>query len=132
MQTAIAASTPKVPVCPKSYPLDGVVLTKVPEGWEGEVNERLALQSASIAVGDPTYQNEIIPTESKKVRDGSEVIYDDLVGFPKQRWLVCGYGMTSIVKLYQKLGPGIKRCTMQYSPSHARTKVQSLDQYHCE
>jgi hypothetical protein len=128
----IAASTSTVPECPKNYPLNGVALTKVPEGWVGEVDERLSLQSASIAVGDPTFENEIIPSESKKVQGGSVVIYDDLAGFPKQRWLVCGYGMTNVVKLYQKLAPGIKRCTMRYAPVHAGTKVQSLYRYHCE
>ena len=128
----IAASTSKVPKCPGSYPLNGVALTKVPEGWVGEVDERLSLQSASIAVGDPTFENEIIPSDSKKVQGGSVVIFDDLAGFPKQRWLVCGYGMTNIVKLYQKLPPAIKRCTMRYTPVHSGTKVQSLDRYHCE
>jgi hypothetical protein len=129
---SIARTSSDVSSCPDEYPRDGIVLTKIPQGWTGEVDERLLLQSAGITVGAPSYENEIIPTQSRKTRNGSEVIYDDLIGFPKQRWIMCGYGPTNNVKLYRKLEPGVNRCTMHYAVMHAGTKVERLDGYRCD
>jgi hypothetical protein len=128
--TAKAEPVQAVPVCPKTFPLDGVKLTKVPEGWVGEVFEPFRLESVSIAIGDPTHENEIIP-ESKKVKAGSETIYSDLDGFGKQPWLICNYGYGGVVRLYQKLSPGIKRCTVKYVPYPGPIKFV-FDSYRCE
>jgi len=123
-------TTARVPTCPTGYPLDGVALTRIPAGWEGEVYERFNLESVTVAT-EPTHEGEIIPTSGPAPHGGTEVTYDGLDSFTRERWLVCNYGYGGIVRLYQKLPSSIRRCTMKYVPIEG-TKNFKLDKYRCE
>lgn len=133
---AVARDTPTmihpiVPTCPASYSQDGLQLTKIPKGWVGEVYDGLELSAVSVVVGDqPLHDGEIIPL-SKKIKGMSINEYTGLGGFPKSRWLLCGYGSSVEVRLYQQLDNRIQRCVVYYRPYPGPVKFV-YDHYQCK
>lgn len=119
-----------IPQCPLKYPADGMLLTKVPQGWRGQVDYKFDLQHASVIEGAPEERGELIPYE-QKVKGGVEADYNDLdVNTKYEKWLSCGYGKLGEIKLYKRLPPGIKRCTMKYKPD-VTPKSYILESINC-
>lgn len=129
--TLVAAqNAQKVPVCPSSYPLDGVVLTKTPHDWSGEVYAGFDLESVTVST-EPTHLGELIPTSGPGKGGGSIVLYDGLDSAPKERWLGCVYGYGGVIRLYQRLPSTIKRCQVNYARIKG-SKDLSIESYQCK
>lgn len=121
----------EIPQCPQSYPVDGVVLTKVPSGWRSDVRARFDLQSASVVEGEPEGQGELVPEVIEKKGGDSVAIYRDLNTNPKyEAWLSCNYGYSGEIRMFRKLPSGVHSCTMKYKYDKA-FKMASVDTYSC-
>lgn len=120
-----------IPICPQSYPVEGIILTKVPSGWRSDVRARFDLQSASVVEGDPERQGELVPEVVEKKGGDSIAIYHDINSNPKyEAWLSCNYGYGGEIRMFKKLPSIIHTCTMKYK--YDKTfKMASIDTYSC-
>ena len=113
-EAALATQTVPVEQCPKNYPATGVVLTKIPLGWRGDVVGQLENRSVGIFEGPPEQLGELVPQE-RQIHGRLVARYDHLSGVQKDDyWMVCSYGMLGEIRLYHRLPHGIKRCVVQY------------------
>lgn len=100
--------------CPASVPATSISLNAVPVGWTAYINSSLYLSAAAPIDGAPERRGQLVPSDERKRKGQTTLVYRLEGNYPDGKWLQCSYGEHGEVTLSHKMDDSVSLCEFTY------------------
>lgn len=109
---ALPAAADEAHTCPLVLPRTTVEV-KPPVGWTGYSPSIVRLTGYGMMAGPPDSMTYLVPSGSKKLKDGS--ISTWLFSKGEERWVYCTYDDSGAIQISRRLADDATECTLSYN-----------------
>lgn len=108
---ALPATSSDTIACPLILPKTSVGV-KAPTGWTGYSPAIVRLTGYGMMAGPPDSMTYLVPSESKKLKDGSVSTW--LFSKGEERWMYCTYDASGAIQISRRLADDATECSLSY------------------
>lgn len=108
---ALPAAADGATTCPLVLPRTTVEI-KPPIGWTGYSPAIVRLTGYGMMAGPPDSMTYLVPSGSKKLKDGSVSTW--LFSKGEERWMYCTYDDSGAIQISKRLADDATECTLSY------------------